>query len=100
MPNERRPRRSPGLLFVRVLLPAGILLAAVVVAIVGPRELAPGLVVAALFVVAADWLIRLGISSQYDRDGEQQRRSRFRRTGRWPEDDPPRQTPPDRDPHR
>lgn len=92
-PRPHRPRRL-GLLSVRVLLPAAILIAAVVVAIVGPRDLAPGLVVAALLVVVADFLIRFALSSQLDRDAEQGARRRFRKTGRWPDDDDRRDPPP------
>lgn len=117
MSRQRQTQRSPGVKFVRVYLPVGLVLAAVVVAIVGPRELAPGLVAAAGFVVVTDWMIRFAISSQDDRDDEQRARSRFRRSGRWPEDlgpdDDPRDPPPSdsrsdprnarsdpRDPHR
>lgn len=91
-PHPRRPRR-PGLFSVRFLLPGGLLLAALVFAIVGPRGLAPGLVAASFLVVVADQLIRLALGSEIDRDAERGARRRFRRTGRWPEDD-------DRDPPR
>ncbi len=97
--RPRRPARS-----VRVVLPGLLLLAAVVVAIVGPRDLAPGLVAAAAVVVVADLFIRVAILSQRDRDRESDARQRFRRSGRWPDDDgsaPSDDAAPDsRDPHR
>lgn len=108
MAPRSRPRRSIGVASVRIWLPALLVLAAVVVLVVGPRGLAPGLVMAALFVVVADWIIRFAFSSQLDRDREASARARFARSGRWPEDErdgpapdardaPPDATPPARD---
>ncbi|MFA4927549.1 MAG: hypothetical protein WC558_03475 [Patulibacter sp.] len=85
---EPRRRSHPlGIAAVRTGLPAVLVVAAGVVLIVGPRGLAPGLLATAMFVIVADWIIRIAFSSQTDRDVEASARSRFARSGRWPEDD-------------
>jgi hypothetical protein len=70
---------------VRVLLPIGILIAGVVLLFInGTLALGLALIVIAVLVWFADWLMRLGLSSQDDRDREQWARRYFTRTGRWP----------------
>ena len=74
---------------VRYGLPIAIAIAGIVLMIVGSGSiaLAAGFVLigdaAAVFTVNV--LARLTISSQDDRDREQQAREIFARTGRWPE---------------
>ncbi|MBF6619792.1 MAG: hypothetical protein ITG02_06115 [Patulibacter sp.] len=95
---EPRRRSHPlGISAVRTGLPAVLVLAAGVVLIVGPRGLAPGLLATAMFVIVADWIIRIAFSSQTDRDVEASARRRFARSGRWPEDDTPGTDDPDGD---
>lgn len=85
---EPRRRSHPlGLAAVRTGLPVVLVLAAGIVLLVGPRELAPGLLATAMFVIVADWIIRIAFSSQTDRDVEASARRRFARSGRWPEDE-------------
>jgi hypothetical protein len=74
------------LLSLRVLLPAALVVVGVVLLVVGAWALAVAFVLAAGFILVADWMIRLAITSQDDREGEQRARRRFRRTGRWPGD--------------
>jgi hypothetical protein len=76
------------LLAVRVLLPAAIGIAGVVLVIVGgdaARGAGIVLVGVAFLVVLANLLIRLGIDSERDREREEARRREFSRRGRWPE---------------
>lgn len=70
----------------RKWLPVALVIAAAIVLLVGPRGLAPGLLLTAMFVIVADWIIRFAISSQDDRDEEASARSRFSRSGHWPEE--------------
>ncbi len=87
MAPRRRSRHPLGVTAVRTGLPLALVAAAVIVLIVGPRGLAPGLLMTAMFVIVADWIIRIAISSQTDRDEEATARRRFARSGRWPDDD-------------
>lgn len=72
------------LLFVRVLLPLGLLIAGIVLLAV-PETWGIGLGFVGLAAIAwlTNFLIRLTVSSQDDRDREEQARKRFARTGRW-----------------
>lgn len=70
----------------RKWLPVALVIAAGIVLLVGPRGLAPGLLLTAMFVIVADWIIRFAISSQDDRDEEASARRRFSRSGHWPEE--------------
>lgn len=63
-----------------------LVIAAAITLLVGPRGLAPGLLLTAMFVIVADWIIRFAISSQYDRDKEASARRRYSRSGHWPGD--------------
>lgn len=86
MPPQDRSPQPFGIVFVRRWLPALLVVAAAVVLLVGPRGLAPGLLLTAMFVIVADWIIRFAMSSQVDRDVEASARNRFARSGRWPEE--------------
>ena len=44
------------------------------------------LLIVALMVWMINWLFRLGVSSNLDREEEERAREYFDRTGRWPED--------------
>jgi len=76
------------LVAVRVLLPAAIAIAGVVLVIVGgdaARGAGIVLVGVAALVVLANLLMRLGIDSERDREREEARRREFSRRGRWPD---------------
>lgn len=91
----RRPRLIARLQSLRPIhllrygLPAAVAIAGIVVVIVGNGNIATAagfaLIVDAFVVVIVNVLARLTISSQGDRDREQQARETFARTGRWPE---------------
>ncbi|WP_022927015.1 hypothetical protein [Patulibacter americanus] len=70
----------------RVGIPGVLLALGVIAAVVVSTELAVVFVGAAVVAVVADLWIRLGISSQGDRDREQGARDAFRRRGRWPDE--------------
>lgn len=84
-PRHRSPQPF-GVAVVRKWLPVALVIAAGIVLIVGPRGLAPGLLMTAMFVIVADWIIRFAFSSQDDRDVEASARRRFSRSGHWPDD--------------
>lgn len=86
--------------FTRRGLPLVIALCGVALIVVGgdtysslasPRSLETGcgvaLLIVALMVWMINWLLRLGASSNSDRDEEERAREYFDRTGHWPEDD-------------
>jgi len=86
--------------FTRRGLPLVITLCGVALIIVGgdtysslasPRSLETAcgvaLLIVALMVWMINWLFRLGVSSNADREAEERAREYFDRTGRWPEDD-------------
>ena len=102
MPAARRHPNTPALQFLRYWLPAGIALAGVALIVVGhgsyskltsshSLESATGV---ALLIVAAivwmiNWMYRLSVRSNIEREQEEQAREHFGRTGRWPEDEKP-----------
>lgn len=86
MDPHRRSSQPLGVAIVRKWLPVALVIAALIVLLVGPRGLAPGLLATAMFVIVADWIIRFAISSQYDRDEEASARRRFSRSGHWPDE--------------
>ena len=88
------------LAFTRVWLPLGIAALGVALIVVGhgsysqlvnthSLESAAGvsLLIVAVIVWMINWLYRLGVSSNDDRDEEERAREYFDRTGRWPEDE-------------
>jgi hypothetical protein len=80
-----------GLLAVRVVLPAAITAAGVVLILTGTGENAQGAGVAligcAVMVVLVNLFLRLGWRDQRDRAREEEAREHFDRTGRWPDED-------------
>ena len=46
------------------------------------------LLIVAVIVWMINWLYRLGVSSNLEREDEERAREYFDRTGRWPEDEP------------
>ena len=74
--------------FVRLGLPALIVLAGVVVAVAADAVVGIAIVAAGVAVLVANWWMRLAIGSQSERDREAEARERFSRTGRWPDERP------------
>ena len=73
-----------GLAAVRIALPALLGVAGVVLLVAGEAVLGAALLIVAVLVIAANLWMRLGLSSQADRDREASAREEFLRTGRWP----------------
>jgi protein-S-isoprenylcysteine O-methyltransferase Ste14 len=95
-------RRSSGfwLSFTRVWLPLVIVLAGVVLIVIGhgsysnlansrSLESAAGvsLLLVALIVWMLNWMYRLSVRSNQDREDEEHAREYFDRTGRWPDEE-------------
>ena len=87
--------------FTRVWLPIGIAALGVALIVLGhgsysqlanthSLESAAGvaIIIVAVIVWMINWLYRLGLSSNDDREEEERAREHFDRTGRWPEDEP------------
>lgn len=71
----------------RVGIPLVLVVFGIVAAVAVSGVLAAVFFGAAVVAVVADLWIRLGITSQDDRDEEARARRVFRRRGRWPSDD-------------
>ena len=101
---EGRPSspRRPGVLlkFTRVWLPLAIALAGVVLLVIGHGSYSQlanthslesaagvGLLIVAVIVWMLNWMYRLSLSSNEEREDEERAREYFDRTGRWPEDE-------------
>ena len=98
-------RRSPGRLILsatRIWLPLAIAIAGIVLIVLGhgsysdltnSRSLESGagvaLLIVALIVWMLNWLYRLSVRSNEDRQYEERAREYFDRTGRWPDEDEP-----------
>ncbi|HEY5427679.1 MAG TPA: hypothetical protein VIK04_01070 [Solirubrobacteraceae bacterium] len=97
------PHPGPGRLamsLTRVWLPLGIALAGVVLIVIGhgsysdlanTHSLESGggvaLLLVALCVWMLNWMYRLSVQSNDERDDEERAREHFDRTGRWPDED-------------
>lgn len=104
MPNGDRPSSStqPGRLpstplvhFLRWWLPAIVIVAGIVAVILGggsdtSLEGGAGIVGAGAAIWLMNWLWRLGVSGDRDRDKEQAARAYFDEHGRWPDEPAPR----------
>jgi protein-S-isoprenylcysteine O-methyltransferase Ste14 len=100
---KRSGRLTPGRIMLsatRIWLPLAIALAGVALIIIGhgrysnlantrSLESAAGvsLLLAALIVWMINWMYRLSLRSNEDREQEERAREHFDRTGRWPEDE-------------
>ena len=78
--------------FVRHGLPLTIIAAGIVAAILWPDNVegAALIVSAGLTVWVLNWLMRLAISGDRDRDDEERAREFFDEHGHWPDEPPPR----------
>jgi len=76
------------MIFVRFVMPALIVLAGILLAIIGHREsayLAGALLVSAgISVALLNLLYRVGVNGDGDRDREEAAREHYDRTGQWP----------------
>lgn len=75
----------------RIWVPAVIAVAGVVAIVIGHGKNAAagagvGLVIVALIVWMVNWLYRIGVSSNRDREREEEAREYFDRHGRWPDE--------------
>lgn len=102
MPSARRHPNVPLMQFLRYWLPAGIALAGVALIVVGHAayskttnshslETATGvaLLIVAVIVWMINWMYRLSIRSNLEREQEEQAREHFGRTGHWPDEEDP-----------
>jgi protein-S-isoprenylcysteine O-methyltransferase Ste14 len=103
VPGMSSSRHSPGrviLAATRIWLPLAIALAGLVLVIIGhgsyseltnrrSLESAAGvaLLIVALIVWMLNWMYRLSVRSNQDREYEERAREYFDRTGRWPDED-------------
>jgi len=97
------PRHSPGrviLAATRIWLPVAIAVAGLVLIVIGhgsysqltnshSLESAAGvaLLIVALIVWMINWMYRLSVRSNEDREDEERARDYFARTGHWPDED-------------
>ena len=75
----------------RIWLPAAIAIAGVVAIVIGHGKTAAagagvGLVIVAIIVWMVNWLYRIGLQSNRDREREEEAREYFDRYGRWPDE--------------
>jgi hypothetical protein len=78
------------MVFVRYVLPAVIVLGAVVMIAIEPNivglEGAALIVSAGLSVLLLNWLYRIGVAGEHDRDAEDRARAYFDEHGVWPDE--------------
>src|ERR1700747_1646994 len=78
-----------GVVLVRYVLPAAVIIAgALVMSLGGEADLegGAGIVGAGIAIFAVNWLIRASAAGDRDRDREQQARDFFDAHGRWPDE--------------
>jgi protein-S-isoprenylcysteine O-methyltransferase Ste14 len=101
--GERRRAGAATMQFTRYWLPGGIAVVGVVLIALGHAaysksasghslESATGvaLLIVAIIVWMINWMYRLSIRSNIEREEEEQARRHFDRTGRWPDEEEPR----------
>jgi hypothetical protein len=88
--TEQVPRRSAGMLFLRYGIGAVLVLAGIVLIIINPGGFGvDGFAMAVgggLSVLLINFLYRLGVSGDRERDEEEQARAYFDEHGEWPEE--------------
>jgi hypothetical protein len=93
MTEERPSRRSTTTIVVRYVLPAVVVLGGIITFVVNPSliaaEGAAGVIGAGLAIYLFNWLFRVSMASEHDRDDEAAARDYFDRHGRWPDEAPP-----------
>jgi heme A synthase len=95
-PSDRREPTRLLLTIARVWLPIGLAAAGVVLIVIGGARVKSdvlqsntaayglALVIIAMIVWMINWLFRMSIESNRDRDREEEAREHFDRTGKWP----------------
>jgi hypothetical protein len=95
--SDRLPS-SPFIRFLRWWLPAIVVVGGLAVMVIRGfddigLEGGAGIIGAGLSIWLMNWLWRIGISGDEDRDTEDAARAHFDRTGRWPDEEAPTPTP-------
>ena len=101
MANEPPKATSVALKLTRIWLPVSIAVAGLALIVIGhgkysdlanTHSLESGagvaLLIVAIIVWMMNWLFRLSLTSNEEREEEERAREYFDRTGRWPEDEP------------
>lgn len=87
------PERSRLQFAIRYVLPVVVVLGGLIAFIVSPSltaaEGAAGVIGAGLAIWLFNWLFRIGLAGEKDRDDEERAREYFDRHGRWPDEAPP-----------
>jgi hypothetical protein len=94
MSNEREQPSGPGRILLaatRVWVPVAIAVAGVVGIVIGHGRTPAagagvGLVIVALIVWMINWMFRMSVDSNRERDREEEAREYFDRHGRWPDE--------------
>jgi hypothetical protein len=73
---------------VRHVLPAAICLVGIAAIAYDPERIEAGMLIisAGLSVWLLNWLFRLGVAGDDERDAEDRARDEYERTGRWPDE--------------
>lgn len=90
--NRGQPQRDVMLEAVRYGLPVAVALAGVVVMCLGGEsdlEGGAGIIGAGLAIYFLNWLFRVGLGDQGEREAERSAREFFDAHGRWPDDNQP-----------
>jgi hypothetical protein len=74
---------------VRWGLPLGLIVAGIVLVGRSPEGVAEAVIAAALCVLVANWILRVGFSDAEDRDREEEAREYYDVHGHWPDEPPP-----------
>ena len=88
LPEGRAQRRRLALDAMRYVLPAGVVVAGLVLMALGSEsdlEGGAGIVSAGLAIFFINWLFRIGVAGERERDAEDAAREHFERHGRWPD---------------
>lgn len=93
-PSADRPQRSRLEIFIRYVLPAVVVVGGLIAFIIDPSltgaEGAAGIIGAGLAIYLFNWLFRIGLAGERDRDDEERAREYFDKHGYWPDEAPQR----------
>lgn len=77
---------------IRYVLPVVVVVGGVIVFVIDPSltgaEGAAGIIGAGLAIYLFNWLFRIGVAGEKDRDDEERAREYFDRHGHWPDEAP------------